>query len=269
MNDETDLIPSSIREIGVPPFDELIKLVFGEPKSGKTTFCAGDPATLFIATEPAQDFVQTRSIFLGDELKERLEAGSQWECFQYLVRQLYMQRKNGSLEEKNIKSVTIDIVDSLYAHCLNYVCLKKQIDYPPENDFGKTWKEVREEWEVWMRRLMSIVDVTFISHCTSEKIMLLTDKGLKKEITRWQPTFKGNKAAQYLDGVICSMGHVRKDASGRYTISFKGDPSTAAGDRTGFLEELGEMPLNFDHVKKAYQELVLSKGFKLHSKWSR
>ena len=262
-----DLIPPKRDAITVPPFGELTKVIFGEPKSGKTTFCAGDKGAMFLATEPGQDFVQNSLLYLDDDLLGRLGCKHHWEGFQAFVRQIYKGKHDGTLAAKGVKAVVIDIVDGLYAHCLNYICRQKNIAYPPENDFGKTWKEIRDEWETWLRRLISQVNVTVISHCNSEKVELVQGNGMVKEVTRWQPTFKGNKAAQYLDGVVNCIGHVRKDAQGQYTITFKGAPTTAAGDRTGLLERVGEQPLNWAKVEQAYNDAAKAAGLEVRSRW--
>ena len=249
-------------------------MLFGEPKSGKTKFCAGNPGAFFLATEPGQEFVQARQLYLCEDLVLKLAAANPeakikypWQAFQAFVRQVYRDKREGMLAKKQITNVVIDIVDNLYAHCLNYVCGLKGIAYPPENDFGKTWKECRDEWETWLRRLMEQVNVTFITHCGQEKVELEAG-GIKKEVTRWQPTFKGNKAAQYLDGVVNAIGHVRKDANGRYTISFKGQPGTAAGDRTGLLEALGDVDLQWAAVEAGYTAKAKELGLEVKSRWT-
>jgi hypothetical protein len=107
------------------------------------------------------------------------------------------------------------------------------------------------------------VNVTFITHCTSQTVEYQLDGGLTKEVTRWQPTFKGNKAAQYLDGIVNAIGHVRKTMDGKYTISFRGSPTTAAGDRTGLLESLGELPLVWKDVDASYTEKAKALGLEI------
>lgn len=271
-----DLVPGTRDKVNVRPFGELTMMLFGEPKSGKTRFCSGNPGAFFLATEPGQEFVQARQLYLCQELLDRMQAANtnpnvpikyHWQVFQAFVRQVYKDKRDGTLATKGITNVVIDIVDNLYAHCLNYVCGLKGIQYPPENDFGKTWKECRDEWETWLRRLMEQVNVTFITHCGQEKVELQA-AGITKEVTRWQPTFKGNKAAQYLDGVVNAIGHVRKDANGRYTISFKGQPSTAAGDRTGLLEALGDVDLQWATVEAGYTAKAKELGLEVRSRWA-
>lgn len=185
-----------------------------------------------------------------------------------LVRELYQWRKDGRLVKAGYKSVVIDIVDNLYSMCLNHVCARKGIDYPPESDFGKTWKEIREEWETWLRRLMDVVNVTFITHCAKDKVEMTLPNGVTKEIERHVPTFKGNKAAQFLDGIINCMGFVHKNAKGEYVITFRGSPQLGTGDRTKVLEALGPMYLNWNDVAKAYDTKAKEMGFAIASKWS-
>lgn len=249
--------------IVVPPLSELTMMIFGEPKSGKSSFIAGNPGVFFYATEPGQDFLRARKLYVSDDVRKAMKVEHNWEVFQQFVRQIWADKASGVLAQKGITNVAIDIVDNLYAHCLTFVCKSKGIEYPPESDFGKTWKEVRDEWEKWMRRLMEKVNVTFITHCTAQVIEHQLPGGMTKDVTRWQPTFKGNKAAQYLDGIVNAIGHVRKSVDGKYTISFKGATTSAAGDRTGILESLGDHTLDWKAVEAAYVAKAKELGFEI------
>jgi len=262
-----DLIAPRLEKLTVPPFGEITMMLFGEPKAGKTRFASGNPGAFFYSTEPGQDYITSPMLYVDDDVLKAKGVRYHWQVFQIFVREMYLKKKNGMLCKYGINNVVIDIVDNLYAQCLTYICGQKNIAYPPENDFGKTWKEIRDEWEAWLRHLMGIVNVTFITHCGETKVEICQG-GLTKEVTRWQPTFKGNKAAQYLDGVVNAVGHVRKDAAGKYTVSFRGAPNTAAGDRTGILDSLGELDLFWNVVATAYESKARDNGLEVKSRWS-
>lgn len=269
-NEPEDLIPAAAEVQNILPFDELTMLVFGEPGTGKTSFFAGNPSTLFLGTEPGQDFVKARIRPITDTEAKRLGLTSSWNVFQQMVRVIYKQKASGQLAEKGVKGVTIDIVDNLYTACLNSVCHDRGIEYPPENDFGKSWKAVGDEWRLWMKRLMECVNVNYVTHCTQEKIEIELPSGIKKEVGRFQPTFKGNKAAQYLDGIVNAMGWIRTSASGVRTLTFVQTPTCAAKDRTGILEGLGEITLSRNgwlDVESAYNARAKELGLVVKSKW--
>ena len=260
--DHLSLMPP-LGEIVVPPLGRLTMMLFGEPKNGKTTFVAGNTGTFIYGTEPGQEFVRARKVYASMELVKAKGLTYQWELFQMFVREIWAKSKSGTLAKEGTTNIAIDIVDNLYTHCLTYICQKKGIEYPPESDWGKTRNEIRVEWETWLRRLMDKVNVTYITHCTSQVVEYQQPNGMTKEVTRWQPTFKGNKCAQYLDGIVNAIGHVRKSVDGKYMISFKGSPTTAAGDRTGILELLGDIPLNWKTVSAAYEAKATELGLKI------
>jgi len=250
-----------------PPPGETTKLIYGEPKVGKTKFCDAMPGAFFFATEPGHDFCKSskkRARSWGPNDKA-VTSDPEAVDFQTFVRALYDAKKQGKLK---VRTVVVDIVDNLYAMCLNHVCGKKGLEYPPENDFGKTWKEVREEWEKWIRALLDVVPVTFVTHTTTDKVEVMGANKVRKEIERRVPTFKGNKAAQFLDGVINLIGFAHFGPGGERQITFQGDQSLATGDRTGIFEGMGPLPLDWAKVAKAYEDECKRRKIEIRSKWS-
>lgn len=251
------LIPEYKEVKVVPPFEELTMLLFGIPGVGKTRFCAGDRQNLFISTEPGQQFVATRPIEIND-----------WATFQNLVKEIAETKKAGELD---FNAVTIDIVDNLYAMCSDAVCKRAGCTHPSEKkDFGKTWGEITKEWQGWMRALMNMVNIRFISHCKTEEIEVAGEGGLLEEVTRYLPTFSGNKAAQHLDGVVNAMGFVTKNKANQHIITFKQSSTVAAKDRTDILSALGDIVLPapteaWGAVSHAYQTKAQELGFTVES----
>jgi hypothetical protein len=249
-----------------------------------TSFIDETPGMFFIATEPGQDFVRSPVVRIvhwgwdidpetkryivpqGDAyVAPKVEGGVLYTNFKDLVRHLYREKREGVLEQR---SAAIDIVDNLYKLCLDAVCARRGVDYPPENDRGKVWSAIRSDWEEWLRKLMDIVNVSFITHTTTDKIEMKNAKGMTVEIERRVPTFKGNRPAQFLDGVVNCMGFAHFDAAGERWITFKGDPKLGTGDRTRILEQLGAMPLHYKNVSQAYAAKAKELGYEIKSKWT-
>lgn len=250
-------IPNVPEIYTVPPFDELTMLIFGIPGSGKTRFCAGCPNTLFLGTEPGQAFTKARVLPLRN-----------WAQFRDICHAISEGKKAG---RDDISTVVIDIVDNLYLQCRDYICSQKGVAYPPANDFGRTWAEITKEWSNWLRALMDLVNVRFISHTTTRPMEITNDMGLKEEVDIHVPTFSGSKAAQYLDGVVNAMGFMLKNQNGEHCITFKQSPKVAAKDRTDILSKLGDIRLPPDpnggwaHVAKNYEVAAVKLGFKIMS----
>lgn len=265
------LIPSKRDAIIVPPLHELTMLVYAEPGVGKTTFVTRNPRTFVIATEPGQKMmtcpVRMVARWAPDPdpaMREKDLANGRF-AFTDVVAALKYQSEGKKLTHS---CATVDIIDNLYAMCLTYVCRKKGLDYPPENDFGKTWKEIRVEWETQLRQLMTDVDATFVTHCTTDTIELVAN-GVTEEITRRVPTFKGNKAAQYLDGIINAMGFIFVGKDGHRYITFQPNAKLATKDRTDILWRLGQMRLDKDtgwqDVEAAYLAKAKEMGLEVKS----
>jgi hypothetical protein len=252
------LIPPPDTKIIIPPFDELTMMVFGRVGTGKTRFCSKAPKTCFISTEPGAEFSGAPFIDCPT-----------WHQFILIVREIYEQRKAGTLQ---YNSFVIDIVDNLQAACRDYVCKEKGLDYPPENDRGKTWTQITRLWKEGIGKLMRMVDVRFISHTTQMKDENMLASGMKQEVDIFVPTFTGNKAAQYLDGILNAVGFCTKQADGQHVITFKSRPKIGAKDRTDVLTYLDEIPIGlkdgWQTVAKAYTEKAKELGYEIKSKRS-
>ena len=259
-------------KLTVPPFEALTLLIFGQPGSGKTRFCAGDFNSIFAATEPGQDFTKARviNIVAWD--------GDLWEVspnrvktsFKKFVHTIAEQLKSNSLDAS---AIVIDIVDNLHTLCMDAVCTRKGIAHPHDaNDFGATWAAVNKEWTSWLRALMSKINIRFISHCAERPKEVTNDIGIKEEVTQYLPTFSGNKAAQYLDGVVNAMGFMTKNKSDKYVLTFKQTATIAAKDRTDILSSLGEILLpnspdeSWGYVSKLYRDKATELGFEVQTR---
>jgi len=246
------VIPPRQDTYTVPPFEDLTLMVFGRPGSGKTRFCGGDDKAIFAATEPGQEFIKSTVVPVRE-----------WPTFKKLVFELGHLKKDGKLP---YSACVIDIVDNLNVMCRDSVCKAKGVTYPSDKDFGKTWAECNREWTQWLRVLMDIINVRFVTHCNMVDIEVPMDNGIKQEVSCHVPTFSNNKAAQYLDGIVNCVGYIHKKLDGAHVITFKQEPAIAAKDRTDILAQLGELPLDWATVRDAYAKKAEELGFKIRSK---
>lgn len=249
----------------MPPFDEMTKLIYGEPKIGKTHFLSKDPENLFIATEPGHDFVQSGVIQVG-RWDNDSPGDADKPSFVQVIRELWCQRKDGTLE---YKTASIDIIDNLWDMCTQHVARKSGFEHPGEDKrMGMTWAACTKEWKLQLNRLMGIMNVNFVSHMHDEESEAVGADGIKREFIRHLPKFRGNKASQFLDGVVNCIGYVYRHQSGERVITFEGNnPTLATGDRSGILEACGLMPNDFNIVKECYEKKAIEMGFEIRSKW--
>jgi len=254
-----ELIPKKPTSYPVPLFREVTMVVFGSPGSGKTTFCAGDDRTLFIGTEPGQEFTTAAVVPCYS-----------WQTFISIIDEVKAKRAKIRAGELPLEacpyvSFVIDIVDNLAAQCRDFVCAKKGLLYPPTNDFGKTWSEFTAEWKKKITELMLLGNVRFISHCSTEDVEVSADNGLNVQVNRWVPTFSGGKPAQFLDGIVNAMGYASVDKSGRHVITFQKTATVGAKDRTGILSKCGVLPLDWKTCEAAYNETAKELGMEVKS----
>lgn len=268
-----DIIPPPQQEFLAPEFNKLTMLIFGIPGVGKTSFLAGAPNTLFLATEPGHDTLRGTVVELykpvhkDNNPENPIVINSGWERFTATIKGLADQKQAGTLQ---YTSVVIDIVDNLNEWCRDWVCAQKGMAYPSNKDFGKTWAECNKTWKDWLRVLMSICHVRFVSHTRTEELEITNEQGITEEIQQFRPTFSGNRAAQYLDGVVSAMGFVAVAKTGQRVITFAQSPRVAAKDRTGILAGMGIITLPsdpyaaFNFVAEAYAAKANELGIKLH-----
>ena len=225
----------------VPPLNELILLLFGSPGSGKTKLCDGMPNVLFIATEPGHEFTTSAKMQCHD-----------WNEFKELLTHLKNLKASGKSE---YGTFVIDIVDNLITFCRDAICKRKNLAYPPTNDYGKTWAEISTEWKSSLIDLWKLGNVIFISHCTTKEIEFMDENNLKVQTDQYLPTFSGTKASQFLDGIVNAQGFLTCDAKGRHWITFRKSATVGAKDRTGILSMVPGIKIDWDNGKNGWQNL--------------
>ena len=213
-----------------PKFDilNLRLFLYGPPKIGKSTFCAGMPDAVFAATEPG---LNNLSVFQAPI--------ASWKDFLQFCGEI-------AGGKHQFKTVIIDTIDRLYRLCETHVCESLNIITPEDMDYGKGRAKVNAEFFRVMDRLTSLpYGLVFTSHAVTKEVK--TPGG---NTDRTIPTLP-DKVSQY----IISLADVIGFASIRPVMQADGTtkrervlctkPHTDfdAGDRTGRLPE--SLPLSW------------------------
>jgi len=184
-------------------------LVFGDKKVGKTSLAAQFPDALFLMTEPGARALPVYQIAILD-----------WRMFRDTLKLLRTP------EGKRFQTIVVDTVDLLFKMAETYACQKLGIAHPSEEDWGRGWSAVRDEFTAQMQVLLNIgKGVILISHATEREIK--TRSGTKYD--RIQPTMS-NQARDIVEGMVDIWAYYTYEGTQR-VLQIRGDEHIMAGNR--------------------------------------
>lgn len=132
---------------------KLTYMIYGPPKIGKTTFCAGLPDVLFLDTEEG---TRLQNVYRKDV--------ANWDTFVKVVDEI-------CLGKHSFKNIVVDTTEKLAGFCVNYVCQKANIQHPAEQPFGKAYDLIKKEFEKPIVKLQhSGYGIWFVTHEEVKKI---------------------------------------------------------------------------------------------------
>lgn len=227
---------------------EYVQLVYGEKKIGKTSMWSHTPGTFFMMCESGD---KALSLFRRPVLK--------WEDFKAYVYLLERDRK--------FTTVIVDPVDNAHVYCTRYVCKKMGIDHPSDENWGKGWSAVREEFTDQINRLTnSGKGVVFLSHATEREIKTRTGVKYDKIV----PTMSGS-AREVLEGIVDIWAYYTYE-DGKRVLVIQGDDHIGAGHRLSERhfrypsgKRISTIPMG-GSSKEAYQNFVAAFNNQLKEK---
>jgi hypothetical protein len=227
---------------------DLTVLLFGEPKIGKSTFCAGLEDAMFISTEPGLNHLEVYQVTV-----------SSWPEFLKICGEL----RQG---EHKFKSVVIDTIDNLYRWCVEFRMekLNKELEaqgkpratHISDLPFSKGYDIVNSEF---LRVLTGLSLMPFglwmISHSQSKEVKSRTGQKSEKQC----PTLT-NSAMKIVNGLVdlilyAEIEEIEKEGEPtKYRRVVRTSPTTlytAGGRMSGKLPET--IPLKFSEFLKCYE----------------
>lgn len=220
-------------QLSVPP-DSMLDytwLVYGAKKIGKTSLVSHFEGALFLSTEPGTKGQRVFSIPCPT-----------WQHFIQAV-DLAVADTSG-----RYNTFVVDTVDNAYEHAWQYICKKKMISHPrDENDFGATFKEIRVLFrDACLKLIQSGKGVVFLSHDTEKEM----ENAEGETYNRVQPSM-AKQALEEIEAVVDVIGHYhyRKDA--RY-LSIQGREALVAGNRLEerFIRKGGKPRVAADRIRE-------------------
>lgn len=214
-------------------------LVYGVPKSGKSTLASKFPKAIFIPTEPGLNFLECHQITDDDGNPTTIR---NWTEFCNAVK-LIVQTKH------EFKTVVIDTVDNALEFCALHFLKSQGLEHESDGDYGKGWGMITREFTKAINYMAnSGFGVVFISH---EKTEERETKGIKRQYTDCSLSKGGRK---YICGLVDFIFYIYQDNDHNRLMKTKATLNLNAGDRTGHLP--AEMTLDWPVLKRALDDAL-------------
>lgn len=186
-------------------------LLSGEKKIGKTTLMSMFPDTFVMLAEPG-----------GKSLRMYAAPVNSWKAANGYLTAL---EADDAADEPRFKYVGVDTIDRLAAMCMKAVCKRLGIEHPSDEEWGKGWGAVKDEFTTFMNRLLAL-----------NKGIVLTSHAAEKEFTKGKTTITRvvttlpKWAAEIIEGLVDMWFHYAYDGEDR-VLTIRGDENVAAGHR--------------------------------------
>lgn len=195
---------SPIKRIG-----ELSMLLYGLEKIGKTSLSAMFPDAFFLMCEPGAKGLS----ILKREVRD-------WKEF---VRYLELLEADPDYA----KTIVVDTADRCYKMCEEYMLKKMAIQHQSDEEFGKGWTLVKDEFARQIDKLLKLGrGVIFTSHAADKEIRTRTGN----KYNRIMPTMS-KQAREVLEPIVDLWAYMEyNDEEGR-VLHLRGNSQIAAGHR--------------------------------------
>lgn len=212
--------------------EDYSMLLFGEKKIGKTSLAAQFGDAFFMMFEPG-----------GRALSIAQEPIHNWSDAKGYLKLLK--------KDKRFRTVVVDTADLAFKRCQRYVVNKLGVEHPADEEWGKGWESLRDEFTTWVMELLMLPKgVIFISHATEKEIRKRS--GVK--FHRTMPTMAG-QASDILEGVIDIWAYYHYEGK-RRVLTVKGDEHTGAGHRVkGHFVGIRDIPMGRS-AEEAYENFM-------------
>lgn len=219
----------------VSDFANVTALLYGAPKIGKSTFCAGAPNALFLATENGLNHLAAYQAPIGC-----------WADFLAACKEI---AKGGH----DFKTIVIDTVDNLWRLCVEFVRQRHGVSHESEVAYGRAYSEISEEFQRVLTKLSMLpYGLAIISH--SQTVEVQTRMGKASKIIPTLP----EKARRVVLGMADIILYCDIDDDGNRVARTKPTTLYEAGDRTGRLPEV--LPLSYQALEAAFNNHTKQEG---------
>lgn len=207
-------------------------LIYGKPKTGKTTLASKFPKNLLLAFEKGYNAID--NIYVQDI--------NNWSEFKQVLRQL----KRPEVQEQ-YHTITIDTTTIAYEMCENYICQQNAVQSISDIPWGGGYAATKKEFESCLRQITMLgYGLVLISHIETRKEKTTDDS----EIEILAPSMP-KRCYEVVNQIVDIIGYIATEwddvgNSQRYLYT-RQTPTVMAGSRFPYLSP---------KIKLGYNELV-------------
>ena len=207
-------------------------LLYGKPKTGKTTMASRFPKNLLIAFEKGYNAID--GIKAVDVNK--------WSEFRQVLRQLEKPEA-----QEMYDTITIDTTTIAYEMCEQFVCSQNGVQSIRDIPWGQGWTLVKKEFETCLRKITMLgYGLVLISHIETRKEKTADDS----EIEILAPSMP-KRCYEVVNQIVDIIGYIATewddDGNSHRWLYTRQTPTVMAGSRFPYLAP---------KIKLGYQELV-------------
>lgn len=210
-------------------------LLAGEPKIGKSEFCAQSPDTLIL------DFENGYNMHYGVK-KVNI---TKWADVKQILRQLERP------EAKNLyKNIVFDTLNEAWDLCTNHICIQNSVQKIKDIPYGQGYKDRDNEFAETLRKILNLNYGLIVTCHTKEKLI---DSQNDIDITSLAPDLD-KRCVPIINGLVDIMGMITKSWNSetnewdRWLIT-QATPNVSAGSRIKYLAP--KIPFGYQHLENA------------------
>lgn len=224
-------------------------LLYGAPKSGKTTLVSRFPKCLVLATEKGYSAISGIMALPINSWGEFLQALSQ---LKQLKQQQAAAKARGEEFDIPYEVIAIDIIDILADYCEAYICAREGKDTLGDIPYGAGYKMYGTELDNKLRSIVQMgYGLVMVSH--AQFIGTDDDNGIKSATPTLTKRPK-NIVTRLVDNYIYAEVVLDTENQYQHIAHLRQTPYWEAGSRFKYMPE--EIPLTYKALVNAIEEAV-------------
>ena len=214
-------------------------LLYGQPKTGKTTTAAQFPQALLCAFE-------TGYLAIPGVMAQPV---NKWSEFKQILKQLDSEQAH-----KQFKNIIVDTVDIAYDLCEKYICNQNGVSTVGDLAYGKGYALAKKEFDEALRKIPQMgYGLVMISHAQDKTFK--DENG--EEYQQIVPTL-ANQPRLVVDRMSDIIGYAHpfqeEDGTVHTTLFMRGTPRFVAGSRFKYTPD--SIEFSYDNLVNAIGEAI-------------